>query len=116
MDVPKESIAVASIAKDQDAEGVSLRTFDTWHFSPVVEALQARRGVPCPVAVTTVAALGDLTRFDTPRQRMLASAHPLDAVRTPDSAHGVGVAAPHQPQPPSKPSARARRLQRAGDR
>jgi transposase len=42
----------------------------TWRFHPVVEALQALRGVPCTVAVTTVAALGDLTRCDHPRQRM----------------------------------------------
>jgi hypothetical protein len=42
----------------------------TWRFAPVVEALQAWRGVPCTGAVITVAALGDLTRFETPRQRM----------------------------------------------
>jgi hypothetical protein len=36
----------------------------------VVEALQALRGVQFTVAVTTVAELGDLTRFDTPSQRM----------------------------------------------
>jgi len=42
----------------------------TWRFQPVVEALQALRGVQCTVAVTTVAALGDLTRFDNPRQLM----------------------------------------------
>jgi transposase len=42
----------------------------TWRFAPVVEALQALRGVQCTVAVTTVAALGDLTRCDHPRQRM----------------------------------------------
>jgi transposase len=42
----------------------------TWRFAPVVEALQALRGVQCTVAVTTVAALGDLTRFDNPRQLM----------------------------------------------
>src|SRR5215813_9907277 len=37
---------------------------------PVVEALQALRGVQCTVAVTLVAAMGDLTRFDPPRERM----------------------------------------------
>jgi transposase len=37
---------------------------------PVVEALQALRGVQCTVAVTTVAELGDLTRVDHPRQLM----------------------------------------------
>jgi len=42
----------------------------TWRFQPVVEALQAFRGVQCPVAVTPVAALGDLTRFNNPRQLM----------------------------------------------
>jgi transposase len=42
----------------------------TWRFQPVVEALQALRGVQCTVAVTTVAALGDLTRFNNPRQLM----------------------------------------------
>src|SRR5262245_58758372 len=42
----------------------------TWRFAPVVEALQALRGVQCTVAVTTAAALGDLTRFANPRQRM----------------------------------------------
>ena len=42
----------------------------TWRLAPVVDALQALRGVQCTVAVTTVAALGDLTRFDNPRQLM----------------------------------------------
>jgi Transposase IS116/IS110/IS902 family len=42
----------------------------TGRFPPVVEALQAFRGVPGTVAVPTVAARGDLTRFTNPRQRM----------------------------------------------
>jgi transposase len=42
----------------------------TWRFQPVVDVLQALRGVQCTGAVTTVAELGDLTRFDNPRQRM----------------------------------------------
>jgi len=41
-----------------------------WRLHAVVEALQALRGVPCTVAVTMVAAMGDLTRFDTPRELM----------------------------------------------
>ena len=36
----------------------------TWRFAPVVEALQALRGVQFTVAVTTVAELGDLTCFE----------------------------------------------------
>ena len=39
-----------------------------WRLAPVVEALQALRGVPWLVAITVVAELGDLTRFDNPRQ------------------------------------------------
>jgi transposase len=42
----------------------------TWRLQPVIEALQALRGVQFTVAVTIVAELGDLTRFDNPRQLM----------------------------------------------
>ena len=42
----------------------------SWRLHPVVEALQALRGVQFTVAVTTVAELGDLTRFDNPRELM----------------------------------------------
>jgi transposase len=38
--------------------------------NPVVEALQALRGVQLTVAVTMVAEIGDLTRVDTPRELM----------------------------------------------
>jgi transposase len=41
-----------------------------WRWPPVVEALQALRGGQCPVAVTMVAAIGDLSRFDPPRALM----------------------------------------------
>jgi transposase len=41
-----------------------------WRLHPVVEALQALRGVQCIVAVTMVAEIGDLSRFDTPRELM----------------------------------------------
>jgi transposase len=51
------------LALDRHAPG------HTWRVAPVVEALPALRGVPCTVAVTTVAELGDLTRVEHPRQR-----------------------------------------------
>jgi transposase len=41
-----------------------------WRLHPVVDALQALRGVQFTVAVTLVAELGDLTRFDHPRELM----------------------------------------------
>ena len=37
-----------------------------WRLAPVVDALHALRAVPCTVAVTMVAAVGDRTRVDTP--------------------------------------------------
>jgi transposase len=40
----------------------------TWRLRPVVDALHALRGVQCTVAVTLVAELGDLSRFDKPSQ------------------------------------------------
>ena len=40
----------------------------SWRLYPVVEALQALRGVQWIVALIVVAELGDLTRFDNPRQ------------------------------------------------
>jgi transposase len=41
-----------------------------WPLAPVVQVLQAMRGVQCTVAVTLIAELGDLTRFENPRQLM----------------------------------------------
>ena len=41
-----------------------------WRLHAVVDALQALRGVQCTVAMTMVADIGDLTRFDTPRELM----------------------------------------------
>ena len=42
----------------------------SWRWAPVVAAMQALRGVQGIAAVTLSAELGDLTRFDQPRQLM----------------------------------------------
>jgi transposase len=42
----------------------------TWRLQPVVEALQALRGVQFTVAITMIAEVGDLTRFENPRELM----------------------------------------------
>src|SRR2546425_4756823 len=42
----------------------------SWRWAPVVDAIQALRGVQVIAAVTLMAELGDLTRFDHPRQLM----------------------------------------------
>jgi transposase len=41
-----------------------------WRLAPVVKALQALRGVSLMVATTTIAEIGDLSRFENPRQLM----------------------------------------------
>ncbi len=41
-----------------------------WRFAPVVEAIQALRGVQFTVAVGLIAEIGDLSRFEHPRQLM----------------------------------------------
>ncbi len=41
-----------------------------WRLAPVVEAFQAMRGVSLLVAATMAAEVGDLSRFDNPRQLM----------------------------------------------
>jgi transposase len=42
----------------------------TWHFALVVDALRALRGVNTIIAATLVAEIGDITRFENPRQLM----------------------------------------------
>lgn len=46
------------------------RSAEAWRFAPVVAALQALRGVQFVHAVTILCELGDLARFDCPRQLM----------------------------------------------
>jgi len=42
----------------------------TWSLAPLVQAYQAMRGASFLVAVTVAAEIGDISRFDTPRQLM----------------------------------------------
>lgn len=41
-----------------------------WHFAPLVDALRALGGVNTTIAVTLVAEIGDISRFENPRQLM----------------------------------------------
>ena len=54
---------------------------NAWRLAPVVDALQALRGVQCTVAVTIVAEWGDLTRVDNPRQLMSSLGLPPAGIR-----------------------------------
>ena len=46
------------------------RVAESWSLAPVVQALTALRGVDVLTAMTVMAELGDITRFDNPRQLM----------------------------------------------
>jgi len=46
------------------------RAMEHWRMAPVVQGLMALRGCRLITAMTTVAELGDITRFETPRQLM----------------------------------------------
>jgi transposase len=55
---------VAGLVKEMEA------AFKDWEMAPVVEGLMALRGVAFITAMTTVAELGDITRFHSPCQLM----------------------------------------------
>jgi transposase len=70
--VLQDYIAVVTDAeRRRDALGEQIGVLlPEWSMAPVVTALQALRGVALIVAATLVAEVGDLTRFDNPRQLM----------------------------------------------
>ncbi len=53
-----------------DMEAQMREALKSWSLRPVVEALMALRGVSLITAMTTLAELGDITRFDAPKQLM----------------------------------------------
>lgn len=64
-----QAIEDAGVRLDRLTKQVS-ETAAAWSMAPVVVAYQAMRGVAFMVAVTFVAEVGDVRRFDTPRQLM----------------------------------------------
>lgn len=63
------SIEESSERVDRLTEQI-LKLIPTWRMAPVVAAFQALRGVAAIVATTMVVEIGDLRRFDNPRQLM----------------------------------------------
>ena len=51
-------------------EAALAEVVETWRFGPLVRGLQALRGVRLVVAATLVAEVGDMTRFQNPKQLM----------------------------------------------
>src|SRR2546425_2835285 len=60
----------AHTARLQRLEAELATLVPSWRWYPVVAAIQALRGVQFTAAVTLIAELGDLTRFENPRQLM----------------------------------------------
>jgi len=65
---------IEAVFTAQDRRDELVRRIETmvgsWSMGPLVEALRGLRGIELVSAVTFVAAVGDLNRFDTPRQLM----------------------------------------------
>ena len=70
--VLQEAVEAVRLAKERVArlERVIEELLPAWSLAPVVTALQALRGVNLIVAVTFVAEIGDLGRFESPRRLM----------------------------------------------
>ena len=70
--VLQEAVEAVRLAKERvlRLEGLIEEFLPTWSLAPVVNALQALRGVSLVVAVTFVAEIGDLRRFENPRRLM----------------------------------------------
>ena len=57
-------------ARVAELEGAIAKAAEDWSLWPMARALMALRGVDLITAATVLAELGDLTRFDSPRQLM----------------------------------------------
>ncbi len=68
----QEYVAAVTAAGErlQRLEQMLRDTVAQWRLYPVVQALQTLRGVQLVIAATLVAEIGDIGRFDTPRQLM----------------------------------------------
>jgi len=65
VDAAKQAEArVAGLEKEME------KALEHWVLAPVVEAMMALRGIKLITAMTVMAELGDITRFDSPRQLM----------------------------------------------
>lgn len=64
-----EAVRAAS-ARVNDMTAQMMQALPQWSLAPVVDSLMALRGVDTVAAVTLLAELGDLSRFDSPTQLM----------------------------------------------
>jgi transposase len=68
-----------------------MKLLPEWRWNPVVKALQALRGVAPIVAATTIAEIGDMSRFQNPRQLMAYLGLVPSENSTGESTHRGGI-------------------------
>ncbi len=107
----QEMVEAVRISKErvQRLEAAIEEFVPTWSLAPVVRALQALRGIDLIVAVTFVTEIGDLNRFESPRQLMgylglvPSERSTGDAVKR---AEGQGLSGPTWPDSPCPSASR----------
>jgi len=72
-------------------EAAILELLPKWSLAPVVEALQALRGINLVTAATVMAEIGDLHRFENPRQLMAYLGLVPGERSTGDTVHRLGI-------------------------
>ncbi len=83
-----ETIEAATARRDRLTARIEDMLSD-WALAPVVHALQALRGLALVAAATVIAELGDITRFDNPRQlHGVSRPGPLEHLERPNPASG----------------------------
>jgi len=86
----------------------------TWSMAPVVEAYQAMRGVAFLTAVTFVAEIGDVRRFETPRQLMAYLGLVPSERSTGEQVRRGGITKAGKPKSPPGPNRRCLDLSLSG--
>lgn len=91
--VLQELLLAARHAKErlERADNAIVEFLPTWSLAPVVAALQALRGIGLISAVVIMAEIGDLRRFDNPRQLMGYLGLVPGERSTGESVHRLGI-------------------------
>ena len=89
----QELLLAARHAKErlERADDAIIEFLPTWSLAPVVGALQALRGIGLISAVIIMAEIGDLCRFDNPRQLMGYLGLVPGERSTGESVHRLGI-------------------------
>lgn len=98
----QEMVEAVRISKErvERLEAAIEEFMPSWSLAPIVRALQALRGVDLIVAVTFVTEVGDLSRFESPRQLMGYLGLVPSERSTGDTVRRGGITVTLRPGPP----------------